>query len=108
TAGTYSVTVTNSFGCSASAQSVITASTLTANPQIFSVCNGTAATLSAANPGKTYLWSNGATSQTISVTVAGFYTVTVSDASGCNISFTSALTVNPVPVPNFTNGLTCA
>ncbi|MFN3299474.1 MAG: HYR domain-containing protein, partial [Sediminibacterium sp.] len=55
--------------------------------------------VSTASAGQTYLWSNGAITPSIAATVAGPYTVTVTDASGC--SSTSApinITVNKAPV----------
>jgi PA domain/Bacterial Ig-like domain (group 3)/Subtilase family/Putative Ig domain/Secretion system C-terminal sorting domain/PKD-like domain/HYR domain/Ig-like domain CHU_C associated len=49
--------------------------------------------------GTSYLWSNGATSQSITVTVSGSYTVTVTDANGCSAtSSPTTVTVNPLPV----------
>ncbi|MBK8875679.1 MAG: hypothetical protein IPN13_17920 [Bacteroidetes bacterium] len=43
------------------------------------------------------MWSDGALSQTINVTLAGTYTVTVSDASGCINSDDVVITVTPPP-----------
>jgi len=48
------------------------------------VCNGDTVILTA-NDGVSYLWSTGATTRSISVTSAGYYAVTVSTASGCNL-----------------------
>jgi gliding motility-associated-like protein len=54
-------------------------------------CSGTV-TLNAGNPGSTYLWSTGATTQTITVS-AGTYWVSVTSPTGCagydTITFTS-------------------
>ena len=52
-------------------------------------CAGGSVTLTA-SAGSSYLWSNGATTQSITVSAAGSYTVTVTNASGC--SGTSAAT----------------
>ncbi len=41
-------------------------------------------TLDAGNPGQTYLWSTGATTQTINATTSGVYTVTVTNGFGCS------------------------
>ncbi|MEO8148718.1 MAG: PKD domain-containing protein, partial [Bacteroidia bacterium] len=106
-AGSYNVTVTNSFGCTATGQSMVGASTLTSNVQSFSICQGTSTTLNAANPGSTYHWSTGAATQIISVNNTGTYTVTVSDAFGCSLSFASTLIVNPLPIVNFNTGAVC-
>ncbi|MDC3253159.1 gliding motility-associated C-terminal domain-containing protein, partial [Crocinitomicaceae bacterium] len=51
-----------------------------------------------ANAGTSYLWSNGAQTQTITVTTSGSYSVTVTNASGCSTtSAAEAVTVNPLP-----------
>lgn len=61
------------------------------------VCQGASVTLMAST-GTNYLWSNGSTTQSISVNTSGNYTVTVSDASGCsNTSMPITVTVNPLP-----------
>ena len=49
------------------------------------LCNGQAITLSA-NVGNTYSWSNGATTQIISVTTPGTYNVTVDSDCGVGVS----------------------
>jgi len=48
---------------------------------ILNVCNGS--TTLTASPGVSYLWSNGGTSQTTTVTTTGTYIVNVTDAEGC-------------------------
>ena len=84
-------------------------------------CQGGAVTLTA-NTGSSYLWSNGATTQSIIVTTSGTYSVTV---GGSNISCingnlpctncssssaTTTVTVNPLPVvtANSTAAAVCA
>jgi len=119
TSGNYSVTVTNANGCSAtSAPTTVTVNanpstpTITANgPTTF--CNGGSVTLTAP-AGFTYLWSNGASSQSINVNTSGNYSVTVTNANGCSAtSAPTTVTVNanpstPVITPNgpttFCNG----
>ena len=49
---------------------------------ILNVCSGS--TVLTASPGSTYLWGNGATTQSITVTAVGTYTVTVTDSFGCS------------------------
>ena len=64
------------------------------------ICAGSTVDLTA-SAGNTYLWSNGATTQSITVNTSGTYSVTVTDNTGC--SGTSAdveITINPLPVPN--------
>ncbi|MBK9221935.1 MAG: hypothetical protein IPO16_07395 [Saprospiraceae bacterium] len=50
-------------------------------PTISGLCS---ATLDAGNPGSTYLWSNGETTQSIIVNKSGSYLVTVTNAIGCS------------------------
>jgi hypothetical protein len=109
--GSYSVTVTNASGCSAT--SAPTAVTVNANPSTPSVgasgpttfCAGGSVTLTAPG-GYSYLWSNGATSQSINVTTGGSYSVTVTNASGCSAtSAPTTVTVNAAPsTPTVTAG----
>ena len=66
-----------------------------------SVCQGSSSTLSAP-AGFTYLWSNGATTQTINVTAAGNYTVTITDGLGCSNSTTASVTITTRPTVSIT------
>jgi parallel beta-helix repeat protein len=105
--GSYHVVTTNENGCSAiSAPVVVAVNALPAIPVITasasSICTGGSATLtSTAAAG--YLWSTGATTQAITVTQAGNYTVTVTNASGCSAtSAVKIISVNNLPVPVIT------
>ena len=66
----------------------------------YAICNGTTTTLNAGNPGATYLWNTGATTQTINVSTTGTYSVTVTDPSGCVGVDAITITVNPAPNVN--------
>lgn len=98
-AGNYAVTVTNGNGCSATTSVDITQPlaplTLTANPSD-AVCgqpNGTASvTATGGAGGYTYIWSTGATTQTLNNVASGSYTVTVNDANQCSAA--TFMTVN--------------
>lgn len=102
TSGGYWVIVSNGSGCSDSSVAV----SVTVNPlPVVSVsasgplnfCEGDAVTLTASN-GSSWAWSNGATSQSITVTDAGSYYVTLTDANGCSAtSSTSVVTTNGGP-----------
>ena len=83
--GTYSVIVTDAYGCTNEAIHEMETGNSLALVIIASgnVCDGMA-TLSAGAGYANYLWSNGETSQTIIVTATGSYAVTVSDATGCS------------------------
>ncbi len=98
TSGNYTVAVTNASGCSAtSATTVVAVNAVPASPTISAsgsttlVCPGKTVTLTSSG-GTTYLWSTGATSQSIVVSTAGSYTVKVTNAAGCQ-SASSAATV---------------
>ena len=90
-AGTYSVTVTDANGCSATGSYTVTESDeLVATVTGTNVdCNGNSTgTASVSVEGGTstysYLWSNAATTASISGLAAGTYSVTVTDANGCS------------------------
>lgn len=106
-AGTYSVTVTNASGCSKST-SISVSVYAEPKPSILgktSICDKTSTNLSADQNYKSYLWSNGATTSSISVSAAGVYTLTVSNLNGCTGSAQVTVTVNPLPVCNITGNL---
>lgn len=105
-AGTYSVTVTNATGCTeVSNEIVVTTMTAVANitplgPTIF--CPGGEVVLEA-NPGLSYTWSNGQTTQSITVNEGGAYTVNVLNNNGCDaISSPVQVTVSPLPQISYT------
>ncbi len=61
------------------------------------ICEGDAATLDAGSfPGAMYLWSNGATTQSITTSNDGQYIVTVSDDSHCPGTDTAEVTTIPL------------
>jgi subtilisin family serine protease len=98
--GNYSVTVTDANGCSANASQGVTVNTL---PTVSisadgatTFCAGGSVTLTA-SAGSSYLWSNGATTQSISVNASGNYSVTVTDANGCSANASQGITVNALP-----------
>ena len=96
---TVSVEVTNSFGCVVVDEIEISAGV---PPMVDLGADTTACDsyeLSAvAIPGATYLWSTGATSNVITATTAGTYSVTVVDSTGCEASDTVLVDVVPTPV----------
>jgi hypothetical protein len=61
-------------------------------------CAGGSVTLTS-SAGTSYLWSNGATTQSINVTTSGSYTVKVTNISGCQsaASVATVVTVNALP-----------
>ncbi len=101
TAGTYTVTVTDQNNCTVKDSivvSFINPPTVNLGPNV-NICSGTKDTLDAGNPGKTFSWSTGASTQTIEVTNAGTYRVTVTDG-GCSASDQIVASVRPIPNVN--------
>ncbi|MBK9678533.1 MAG: T9SS type A sorting domain-containing protein [Saprospiraceae bacterium] len=82
--GTYSVMVTDGNGCKGSDTIVTTVSAIPAPviTGIFVVCPNDSTTLYA-GPGLSYLWSTGATSDSIIVKTADVFSVTVTNLDGC-------------------------
>lgn len=96
TAGTYTCTFRNSYGCTSTQDvtvSVFTAPTITGTTAI---CSGNSTTLTASGA-DSYLWNNGATTPSITVSEAGTYTVMGSTADGCSGS--AGVTVNVEALP---------
>ncbi|MFK7934393.1 MAG: SdrD B-like domain-containing protein, partial [Saprospiraceae bacterium] len=101
--GTYTVTVTDNNGCTATATTTIQT---TSNPTVIvsttdEICgnqNGTAtAEASGGTAPYTYRWTNNQTTRTATNLASGSYTVTVTDANGCTaIASTTISGSNPV------------
>lgn len=103
TSGIYSVTVTNSSGCSGSSSKTVTVYNLP-SPSISpsgptSFCNGGSVNLNA-GAYSSFLWSTGANTQSITTGSTGTYAVTVTDANNCSNSTSIPVNVynNPVPI----------
>lgn len=112
-AGTYSVTITDAIGCTATATSIITepsqvTSTINnvGNSTCFGSCTGTATVIASGGVGAyAYLWGTGTgfqTTATVNNLCAGTYSVTVTDANGC----TSVNSVNILQPPIMTATIT--
>ncbi|MFN5886882.1 MAG: SprB repeat-containing protein, partial [Flavobacteriales bacterium] len=89
-AGVQNYTVIDANGCSASVSinvtqpTVLTSSITSQNVTCNGLNNGSAtATGQGGTPNYTYLWSNGATTATVTNLSPGAYSVTVTDANGC-------------------------
>jgi gliding motility-associated-like protein len=99
-AGTYTVTVTDSKGCTVTASYAVTQPPVLGmtmaqtNVSCSGGSNGTAtATVSGGTTPYTYSWSpSGGSAATASGLAAGSYTVTVTDSKGCTITGTAVIT----------------
>jgi hypothetical protein len=80
----YSATVTGATGCTASSSETVTVNPDPA-PAISEFCSGLNIILNAGSGYSAYLWSTGATAQTINIggDTTSTYAVTVTDANGC-------------------------
>lgn len=109
TAGTYTVTATSTAGCSTVSTSVTLSTTAVSQATVTAqgpttLCTGGSVVLQA-NTGTSYLWSNGATTQGITVNAAGNYNVRVTYSTGCSSTSTNtAVTVGSAPTPTITAG----
>ena len=89
-ASTYSVTMTDLQGCTATSDPVIVTELPGPNPMVtpagpWTICPGDSITLTASG-GVTFLWSNLETSNTVTLSTPGTYNVKVGDADGCELS----------------------
>lgn len=107
--GTYTVVTTNANGCSSQSLPVVVTVVPPPSPSInasgaLTFCQGGSVTLTSNYPSGN-IWSNGATTSSITVTSSGNYTVTVTATGGCSgVSAVTTVTVNPLPNPAITAG----
>ncbi len=102
--GTYSVTVTNNVGCTASATSNV--SNVNGPTTTMNVTNGTCQgggqidlVISGGTPPFSFAWSHGATIEDVQNLPAGTYTVTVTDVNNCvNVNTATVTDTSPVSV----------
>ncbi len=106
--GTYTVTGTDQFGCSASKSVTVTQApvnaSITGNRFL---CHGQSTTLTATgDAGNTYHWFDGSTNSDITITAAGQYTVTVTNAAGCQGTLSAMVSEYTTTTPTISGNLT--
>jgi len=110
---TYTVTGTDGNTCENTAQVTVTVNplpTVTANASDTAICNGELVTLTGGGA-STYTWTDGVNNYSNGVAFAPTstqtYTVTGTDANGCENTATTTITVNPLPNLTTSNGNVC-
>ncbi|MCC6727700.1 MAG: SprB repeat-containing protein, partial [Saprospiraceae bacterium] len=116
-AGSYSVTITDKFGCTAikattlTYQSNISLNLTPTHPNCANANNGAiTSTVAGGIAPYNYLWSNGATTANLQNLPAGNYSLTVTDGLGCTKTATTTLTAPPAfnVTTSVTNASYCA
>jgi erythromycin esterase-like protein len=112
TNGTYTLTITDSKGCTTSGSYAITQPSAVSTTGVIThvSCNagnnGSVDITPAGGTGAyTYAWTGGITTQDISTKIAGSYNVTISDANACTASASYVIT-QPVASISVTNSIT--
>lgn len=114
TAGPYTVTVSDASGCSSTQSITVT------QPTAINIATSVSQTTCGSNNGSasvtvtggtspyTYLWSNGATTSSISSLAAASYTLTLTDSKGCKANATVTVTSsNGISVSLGSSNVTC-
>lgn len=102
--GTYSVVVTNTYNCTASASSIVnllSAPVVNLGPDV-NQCGGTV-NVNAGNIGDTYAWSDGSTGRILTASTSGTYIVTVTDPSTCSATGSIQIYIHDLPYVNLGN-----
>ncbi len=101
------LTVTDIYGNSSSCTSIVTLNAISqpvitpSGPTVF--CAGGNVILNGGSGYSSYMWSNSATTQSITVTSSGYFGLAVVNSNGCiALAVPVAVTVNPAPSPVIT------
>ena len=105
--GIYAVIATDAYGCTAMAEwevePLLPPNVTITGPS--SICSGNNATLAIVNDFIQYLWSTGETTESITVSQNGMYSLTVTDVNGCTGAGTHSLEIGGALTPFVTQTL---
>lgn len=97
--GNYAVTITDASGCDTTISITVTqppallANGSLINESCMNDCNGSISLVpSGGIPGYSFLWNNSSTASSISALCAGTYSVSITDANSCMISYSATIT----------------
>ncbi len=100
--GTYTVTVTNAAGCSATSAPITVAGTHPETPAVRLLCTCQGVMLQAPEGFQEYAWSNGGHERTMLVEKADEYRVTVTNEAGCSATSEPIFAEPSEPTPEVT------
>lgn len=108
--GIYTVLVSNG-SCVGTDTIQVTVNPLPATPVITSsgptaFCNGDSVWLICSTPAQAYAWNNNTYDDSLLVTTGGNYSVTITDANGCQRSASTVVTVYPNPINSINSSIT--
>lgn len=101
-AGPFTVTVTDTYGCTGTASQMVNAAP-TPEPEVagsLSICNGGATTLTVSGSYNSFEWSTGATTSSVNIGSSGIYTVTVTSQFGCPGTSAVEVVISTFLTPN--------
>jgi len=100
--GTYSLTVTNFQGCTASDTVVVNALSLPnpGLPDTLGICENESITISGQGGFASYQWQDNSQADSLVASQGGIYSLTVTDNNGCEGTDSTLAYVQPAPTPN--------
>lgn len=107
-AGSYTVTGTDQYGCSATKSTIVSQSTVNASisGNLF-FCHGQNTMLTVTgDAANTYHWFDGSSASSININTAGQYSVTVTNADGCQNTLTAMVSEYNTTAPEISGNLT--
>ncbi len=105
--GLYTVTGTDTHGCTSTAQVTLTSQQVTASilGNRFFCENGSTTLTASGNEPYVYQWYDGSTTPSVEINAPGVYAVTVTNALGCTAVISANVTQYALPSPTITGSL---